>query len=112
VAPIYSGVNLAAGIPAAERGAPVYSVATYDQSLTFYLQRPVTVVRYRGELDYGLRRAPDAGIADEEEFLRRWSLQSQAFAVMEKSMFDELKRRRVPMRLVVEDVNRVLAARQ
>jgi hypothetical protein len=32
--------------------------------------------------------------------------------VMEKSMFDELKRRRVPMRLVVEDVNRVLAARQ
>lgn len=111
-APIYSGVNLAAGIPAAERGVPVYSVATYDQSLTFYLQRPVTLVRYRGELDYGLRKAPDAGIADEEEFLRRWSLQSQAFAVMEKSMFDDLKRRRVPMRLVVEDANRVLAARQ
>ncbi len=112
LAPIYSGVNLAAGIPPAEHGAPVYSVATYDQSLTFYLQRPVTLVRYRGELDYGLRRAPDAGIADEEEFLRRWSPQSQAFAVMEKSMFDELKRRGVPMRLVVEDANRVLAARQ
>ena len=112
VAPIYSGADLAAGIPAALREAPVYSVATYDQSLTFYLQRPVTLVRYRGELDYGLRKAPGAGIGDEEEFLRRWSLQSQAFAVMEKSMFDDLKRRRVPMRLVVEDVNRVLAARQ
>jgi 4-amino-4-deoxy-L-arabinose transferase-like glycosyltransferase len=112
LAPIYSGVNLAAGIPPVERGAPVYSVAMYDQSLTFYLQRPVTLVRYRGELDYGLRRAPDAGIADEEEFLRRWSLQSQAFAVMEKSMFHDLQRRRVPLRLVVEDANHVLAARQ
>jgi 4-amino-4-deoxy-L-arabinose transferase-like glycosyltransferase len=112
VAPIYSGVSLAAGIPAAERGVPIYSVATYDQSLTFYLQRPVTLVRYRGELDYGLRHAPGAGIADDEEFLRRWSLQSQAFAVMEKSMFDEFERRRVPMRLVAEDVNHVLAARQ
>jgi hypothetical protein len=112
VAPLYSGVDLAAGIPSAERGAPVYSVATYDQSLAFYLRRPVTLVRYRGELDYGLRKAPDAGIADEEEFLRRWSLQSQAFAVMEKSMFDDLKRRRVPLRLVVEDADRVLAARQ
>ncbi len=111
-APIYSGVDLAAGIPATLRNAPVYSVATYDQSLTFYLQRPVTLVQYRGELDYGLRKAPDAGIADEEEFLRRWSLQSQAFAVMEKSMFDDLKRRRVPMRFVVEDADRVLAARQ
>ncbi len=48
-------------------------------------------MRYRGELDYGLRKAPDAGIADVEEFLRRWSPQSQAFAVMEKSMFDDLK---------------------
>lgn len=112
VAPIYSGVNLAAALPLAERSAPIYSVATYDQSLTFYLRRAVTLVAYRGELDYGLRRTPGAEITDVEEFLRLWSSQTQAYAVMEKSMFDRLKSRAVPMRLVAADVNRVLVARQ
>jgi 4-amino-4-deoxy-L-arabinose transferase-like glycosyltransferase len=111
VAPIYSGVNLAAAIPAAERDAPVYSVGTYDQSVTFYLRRPVTLVEYRGELDYGLRKAPEAQIADMAEFLVRWSAQPKAFAVMEKNMFDELKGRGVPMRLLAQDVSRVLVAR-
>jgi 4-amino-4-deoxy-L-arabinose transferase-like glycosyltransferase len=112
VAPIYSGVSLAAALPAADRGAPIYSVGTYDQSLTFYLQRTVTLVGYRGELDYGLRLSPGAEIADVAEFLRRWSSPSRAFAVMEKTMFDDLKRRGVPMRVVAEDVTRVLVARQ
>jgi 4-amino-4-deoxy-L-arabinose transferase-like glycosyltransferase len=112
VAPVYSGVELAAGLRAADRDAPLYSVRTYDQSLTFYLRRTVTLVAYRGELDYGLRQAPDAEIADVAEFLRRWSSPAQAFAVMEKSMFDDLKNRGVPMRLVARTWNRVLVARQ
>lgn len=112
VAPIYSGVALAAGFPVADRGAPLYSVGTYDQSLTFYLRRTVTLVGYRGELDYGLRKAPGAEIADVGEFLGRWSPPTQAFAVMEKTMFDDLKNRGVPMRLVAENVDRVLVARQ
>lgn len=112
VAPIYSGVELAAALPMAERDAPIYSVGTYDQSLTFYLQRTVTLVAYRGELDYGLRQAPGTEIADVAEFLRRWSSQTRAFAVMEKSMFDDLNSRGVPMRRIAEDTNRVLVARQ
>jgi hypothetical protein len=87
-------------------------VGTYDQSLTFYLRRTVTLVAYRGELDYGLRKAPGAGIADVAEFIRRWSSPAQSFAVMEKTMFDDLKSRGVPMRLVAQSVNRVLVARQ
>jgi 4-amino-4-deoxy-L-arabinose transferase-like glycosyltransferase len=112
VAPIYSGVSLAAALTMADRDAPLYSVGTYDQSLTFYLQRTVTLVGYRGELDYGLRKAPGAEIADVAEFLRRWSSQTRAFAVMEKPMFTDLKSRGVPMRLIAEDVTRVLVAPQ
>jgi 4-amino-4-deoxy-L-arabinose transferase-like glycosyltransferase len=112
LAPVYSGVELAAALKGADREAPFYSVATYDQTLTFYLQRTVTLVAYRGELDYGLRKQPDAAIADVAEFLRRWSAPVQAFAVMEKRMFDELKTRGVPMRLVAHTNNRVLVARQ
>jgi 4-amino-4-deoxy-L-arabinose transferase-like glycosyltransferase len=111
LAPVFSGVDLAAP-PAADRNLPLYSIATYDQSLTFYLRRTVTLVEYRGELDYGLRKAPDAGIADLAEFLRRWSAPTRAFAVMDKNMFDDLNSRGVPMRLVARNAERVLVARQ
>jgi 4-amino-4-deoxy-L-arabinose transferase-like glycosyltransferase len=112
LAPVYSGVGLAAALSAADREAPLYSVRTYDQTVTFYLRRTVTLVAYRGELDYGLSKAPDAEIADVAEFLRRWSTPAPAFAVMEKSMFDDLKNRGVPMRLIARNWNRVLVARQ
>ncbi|HWX33490.1 MAG TPA: phospholipid carrier-dependent glycosyltransferase [Steroidobacteraceae bacterium] len=112
VAPIYSGVDLAAALELADRDAPVYSVGTYDQSVTFYLRRTVTLVAYRGELDYGLNKAPGAEITDVAEFLRRWSSPVRAFAVMEKSMFDDFKSRGVPMRLIAQGANRVLVARQ
>jgi 4-amino-4-deoxy-L-arabinose transferase-like glycosyltransferase len=112
VAPVYSGADLAAALPAAERDAPLYSVGTYDQSLTFYLRRTVTLVEYRGELDYGLRTAPDAEITDVAEFLRRWSAPTRAFAVMDKNMFDDFSSRGVPMRLVAQGAERVLVGRQ
>jgi 4-amino-4-deoxy-L-arabinose transferase-like glycosyltransferase len=112
VAPVYSGSTLAAALPESEREVPFYSVGTYDQSLTFYLRRTVTLVAYRGELDFGLRRAPDAAIADVADFISRWTSQPSAFAVMERSMFDDLKSRGVPMRLIGQDVNRVVVARQ
>jgi len=112
VAPVYSGASLAAALPESARDVPFYSVGTYDQSLTFYLRRTVTLVAYRGELDYGLRRAPDAAIGTLAEFIPRWSSQPSAFAVMEKSMFDDLKSRGVPMRLIGQDFNRVVVARQ
>jgi 4-amino-4-deoxy-L-arabinose transferase-like glycosyltransferase len=111
VAPVYSGVALAAALPPSDRDATLYSVRTYDQSLTFYLRRIVTLVAYRGELDYGLGKNPGAEL-DVAEFLRRWSPPSRAFAVMEKSMFEDLKGRGVPMRVVAQTVSRVLVARQ
>ena len=86
-------------------------MATYDQTLPFYLRRTVTLVAYRGELDYGLRHAPGAEIAGIDEFLAVWSADRPAFAVMEWSMFDTLKDRGVPMRELARDLHRVLVAR-
>jgi 4-amino-4-deoxy-L-arabinose transferase-like glycosyltransferase len=112
VAPIYSGIDLAAALPAAERLAPLYSVRTYDQSLPFYLQRTVTLVGYRGELDYGLRKAPDREITDVDEFLTTWNSQLNAYAVMDKKTFDSFKERGVPMRTVGQNVGEVMVSRQ
>jgi 4-amino-4-deoxy-L-arabinose transferase-like glycosyltransferase len=112
VAPIYSGIDLAKALPPADRDAPLYSVRTYDQSLTFYLQRTVMLVGYRGELDYGLRRTPNGEIADVDEFLRFWDSQTRAYAVMDKRTFSNFKERGVPMRTVGQNVGQVMVARQ
>jgi 4-amino-4-deoxy-L-arabinose transferase-like glycosyltransferase len=111
LAPIYSGIGLVKALPAAERGAPLYSVRTYDQSLTFYLQRTVMLVGYRGELDYGLRKAPDREIT-EDEFLTVWNSQSNAYAVMDQRTFNTFKERGVPMRTVGENVGHVMVSRR
>jgi 4-amino-4-deoxy-L-arabinose transferase-like glycosyltransferase len=118
VAPIYSGQSLAQALEGEPRDWPIYSVGTYDQTLPFYLRRTVTLVAYRGELDYGLRHASaailggGAGFASVAQFLVRWSQAGKAFAVMDTEMFDELTARGIKMRIVSRDAHRVLVARQ
>jgi 4-amino-4-deoxy-L-arabinose transferase-like glycosyltransferase len=111
VAPMYSGASLAAGLAVAPRRAPVYSLATYDQTLPFYWRRTVSLVAYRGELDYGLRHDPGAGIDTIDAFLPVWLAQTDAFAVMETDMFDRLQQRGMPMHEIARDLHRVLVAR-
>jgi 4-amino-4-deoxy-L-arabinose transferase-like glycosyltransferase len=112
VSPLYSGIGLAEALSAAERELPIYSVATYDQTLPFYLRRTVSLVAYRGELDYGLQHDSTAKIATVAQFVDRWSKETRAFAVLEITMFDDFKIQGVPMREVSRNVHRVLVARQ
>jgi 4-amino-4-deoxy-L-arabinose transferase-like glycosyltransferase len=111
VAPVYSGIELARALPDGAAGVPLYSVATYDQTLPFYWRRTVTLVAYRGELDYGLRHDPSAELSH-EEFRDRWNRGSDAYAIMDFKTFSELAGEGVPMREIARDANRVLAARR
>jgi hypothetical protein len=70
------------------------------------------LVGYRGELDYGLGKAPAGEISGVDEFLRSWESQTRAFAVMDKSTFDTFKERGVPMRLIGQNRREVMVARQ
>jgi hypothetical protein len=112
VAPLYSGVGLARAVDGVPPDLALFSVGTYDQTLPFYWRRTFELVSFRGELDFGLRRHPDAEIAALPEFAARWRALPDAYAVMEKSMFDELNRRGLPMREIARDVHRVLVRRR
>jgi 4-amino-4-deoxy-L-arabinose transferase-like glycosyltransferase len=112
VAPIYSGLMLAKALSAIPSDAPIYSVGTYDQTLAFYGRRTVTLVAYRGELDFGLQHDPAADIPSVAEFLDRWQNVPSGYVVMETSMFDDLKSHGVPLREMARGVRRVLAARR
>ncbi len=111
VAPAYSGVALAAPLAGVPAAVPVYSVGTYDHTLSFYARRTLLPVAYRGELDYGLRHVPGMAIADLDSFIDRWNAGGEAYAVMELSTYERLRARGVPMREVARNLRRVLVAR-
>ncbi|MGH8217597.1 MAG: phospholipid carrier-dependent glycosyltransferase [Steroidobacteraceae bacterium] len=96
--PLYSGAPLVAQLPQALRGIPaLYGVRMYDQSLPFYLKRTVTLVEYRGELDFGLTLEPHKGIDTLAAFEPRWRAGRQALAVMSPGTFGVLAHDGLPM---------------
>jgi 4-amino-4-deoxy-L-arabinose transferase-like glycosyltransferase len=88
--------------------APVYSVQTYEQSLTFYLRKTVTIVAYRDELALGLDQDPAAGIADVASFASRWRASGDAYAIMPISTWDRLTAEGLPMRELGRYPNRIV----
>lgn len=92
----------------------VYSVGTYEQSLSFYLQRTVVLVDYRGEFDFGLRQEPGLAIASIAEFERRWRAGAAqgrpALAIVSGSALRALRNRQLPLRLVASDARRSVIA--
>jgi 4-amino-4-deoxy-L-arabinose transferase-like glycosyltransferase len=98
VAPAYSGAALYAQLPVSLRqDVPVYSVRTYDQSLTFYLRHPVTLVEYRGELDFGQTLEPNRSVATLAAFAPVWRDSAQALAVVEQKTYQQMQGEGFPM---------------
>jgi 4-amino-4-deoxy-L-arabinose transferase-like glycosyltransferase len=92
----------------------IYAVGTYEQSLTFYLRRTVTLVAYRDEFSFGLEQQPALGIPTVDAFVDAWTRDAKAgvraVAIIRKDIYEDLQRRGVPMRLVVQDTRRIVIA--
>jgi hypothetical protein len=78
----------------------LYCVNGYLQPVAFYLQRPCTLVGYRGELDFGLKQEPWLGIADVAQWLPDWQRQSDALAILRPQDYQELEALGAPMRVI------------
>ncbi|MBY0555677.1 MAG: glycosyltransferase family 39 protein [Burkholderiaceae bacterium] len=93
---------------------PIYSVATYEQSMTFYLGRPVVLVDYWDEFTFGLRQQPELSIPSVAQWVQRWQEHRQqgvkALAILSPDKYAELKQQGVFMRLIVQDTRRVVVA--
>lgn len=112
VAPAKSSLALAREIkPHLGGSTRVYALQVYPQSLPVYLDRTVTLVNFRGELDFGLAREPQKGIPTMEVFLERWRRESDAIAVMSAPTYRAFVSAGVPMTLIGEDSARVAVRR-
>jgi 4-amino-4-deoxy-L-arabinose transferase-like glycosyltransferase len=91
---------------------PIFSVQAYQQSLIFYMQRPVVLVDYRDEFDLGLTQDPARGIATLPLFARMWLPLERGFAVMPRRTQDRLSALGVPGREVARFPDRVIISRR
>jgi len=114
---VRAGTNLLPALKAAGADNPathVYSVNIYEQSLTFYLNRTVTLVDYWDEFTFGLEQQPELAIPTIPAFVERWRADAAAgqksVAITRPEIAAELKRQGVPLRVVAGDARRTVIA--
>jgi 4-amino-4-deoxy-L-arabinose transferase-like glycosyltransferase len=77
-----------------------YCVADYTQPVVYYLERPCTLVQFRGELEFGLEQEPWRFVPDLAAFAARWRVDSDPVALIHPDAHAELERMGAPMRVI------------
>ncbi|MCC7463029.1 MAG: glycosyltransferase family 39 protein [Gammaproteobacteria bacterium] len=88
-----------------------YCVADYRQPVNFYLRRSCTLVRYQGELQFGLRQEPSRGLPDLTAFAAQWSRARNPVALIRPQVYPELQQMGVPLRVIYTSRSYVAAVR-
>jgi len=94
------------------RDPPFYSVASYDQSVPFYLGRSVTLVGYKDELAPGIASEPGKYVGSVDEFLGRWHEDGEAFAIMAPRLYEKLRHDGFPGHVLARDARWIIVARR
>lgn len=110
-----AGANLLPAIRAELTPATkLYAVGTYEQSLTFYLQRPMVLVDYTDEFTFGLQQQPELAIPTVSAFVEQWTRDAAAgvrdVAIIRADIYTDLHQKGVPMRVVAKDSRRTVIA--
>jgi len=89
---------------------PLYSVGQYRETLSPYLARTLQLAGYEGELRFGLDEEPRRRISI-EQFAARWSADGAAVAFFDPGVWDALRRRGLPGRVLAADNYTVAVSR-
>lgn len=110
-----AGVDLLPAIQAElTADTTLYAVGTYEQSMTFYLRRTVTLVDYTDEFSFGLQQQPQLAIPKVADFVARWRSDAAGgrrnLAFIREDIYDALLAQGVPMRVVARDARRIVVS--
>jgi 4-amino-4-deoxy-L-arabinose transferase-like glycosyltransferase len=111
--PARSGEEIVAEVAGVIRpDTRLYSVGQYRHSLSFYLQRPLAVYDYRGELDFGMHQAGLTGDGQaRDNFLECWQREANAVAFIDPQIYASLTAAGMPGRIVARDAHSIVVAR-
>ncbi|HEX9139042.1 MAG TPA: glycosyltransferase family 39 protein [Steroidobacteraceae bacterium] len=98
--------------PVLDADTDLYCVGDYEQSIPFYLRRPCTLVRYRGELDFGLQQEPQRWLADLPQFVARWRAEHDAVALLTPADYSRLQAMGAPMHVIYTSATMVAVSAQ
>jgi 4-amino-4-deoxy-L-arabinose transferase-like glycosyltransferase len=92
----------------------IYSVGIYEQSLTFYLGRPVILVDYLDEFAFGLAQEPFLAVPTVDKFVAQWRADAadgvMDVAITRNEIVAQLQRDGVPVRIIAADARRSVIA--
>ncbi|MCR4303953.1 MAG: glycosyltransferase family 39 protein [Gallionella sp.] len=97
--------------PYVKADEPFYSVATYEQTLPFYLKRTFTLVQYQDEMAFGIMQEPQRWIPDIAGFAKVWQAQPAALAIMPVYMYAQLKQMDFAMKIIYEDTQFIVVSK-
>jgi 4-amino-4-deoxy-L-arabinose transferase-like glycosyltransferase len=105
-------------LPAVQReltpATKIYSVGIYEQSLTFYLRRPVILVDYWDEFSFGLKQEPQLSIPTLGAFNEQWAREAKqgvhALAIIRADIAKTMQQQGLPVRIVAQDARRTVIA--
>jgi len=97
--------------PYVKADVPFYSVATYEQTLPFYLKRTFTLVQYQDEMAFGIMQEPQRWIPDIASFAMVWQAQPAALAIMPVYMYQQLKQQELAMKIIYEDSQHIVVSK-
>ena len=89
----------------------LYSVGQYRETISPYLQRTLTLVQFRGELDFGLSAEPGRQEAGTSEFITRWNASTDAVAFFDPRVWDEYRHKGLPGHVIAADHYTVAVSR-
>ncbi|MGH8299301.1 MAG: phospholipid carrier-dependent glycosyltransferase [Steroidobacteraceae bacterium] len=92
-------------------GTALYSVGEYRQTIPPYLGRTLTLVSYRGELDFGEASEPGRQTATPAQFVQQWKASRDAIAFFAPSVWDHYRQQGLPGRVIAQDSFTVAVSR-
>ncbi|MFO1425814.1 MAG: phospholipid carrier-dependent glycosyltransferase [Steroidobacteraceae bacterium] len=90
----------------------LFTVSQYRHSASFYLARPLRVVDYVGELEFGLGREDRGQLADLDAFRAVWQESTDAIAFIEPATYERLRAAGLPAQPIAVDERSVVVRRR
>ena len=93
-------------------GTEVFALASYPQSLAFYLKQTLTLVIVTDEMKMGIQQEPERWIGSEQEFLARWEAADQAVAVFRAHDLEKYRPLLEPLRIIYSSPRRTAVVKR
>jgi 4-amino-4-deoxy-L-arabinose transferase-like glycosyltransferase len=112
VPPARSARDLVAAVkPYVHPQTALYSIGQYRETISPYLRRTLTVVGFKGELEFGLHAEPGKQMATPDDFVSRWDASTDAVAFFGPRVWDSYRHSGLPGRVIAADNYTVAVSR-